>query len=333
VCVDLNSTVLSTMDPYLVDAAPSLDQSWLVNPDPDLYTSWAEFAKQLFWDYQAVGEAFVLSTAEYTTGWPARFHVVPPWLVNVWLDRGRRAYEIAGDDVTGRLLHIRYQASVWDLHGHGPLEAIAGKVAASGILARYASQMGTQGGIPSSVLEHPEQLTPTQAAELRNQWVQARIDALGAPAVLSGGVTWKPTQMNAEEMALMPLSDRVNSDIAVALRVPPFLVGLPGSGDSATYKNVTNLLDYHWRAGLRPLAEQLTRALSGWLLPRGTSVEVNSDAYVQPEPYVRAQTAQIYNAIRDEQGNPALTVQEIREAERLTDSVLGPTPQAGGPIQ
>ena len=40
--------------------------------------------------------------------------------------------------------------------------------------------------------------------------------------------------------------------------------------------------------------------LSGWLLPRGTTVEVNQDAYVQPEPKVRAETAQIYNAIRDE---------------------------------
>jgi hypothetical protein len=68
--------------------------------------------------------------------------------------------------------------------------------------------------------------------------------------------------------------------------------------------------------------------LSGWLLPRGTTVEVNKDAYVQPEPLQRAQTAQIYNAIRDEvTGAPVMTVQQIQEAERLTNA----TPQ-GGPI-
>ena len=61
-------------------------------------------------------------------------------------------------------------------------------------------------------------------------------------------------------------------------------------------------------------------ALSGWLLPRGTRVEVNRDAYVQPEPYTRAQTAEILNRIVDPAGNPALSVEEIRQAERLDDS-------------
>ena len=55
------------MPPYLVGASPSLPADWLNNPDPDLYTSWEEFAKQLFWDYQ-LGEAFVLATARYANG-------------------------------------------------------------------------------------------------------------------------------------------------------------------------------------------------------------------------------------------------------------------------
>ena len=36
----------------------------------------------------------------------------------------------------------------------------------------------------------------------------------------------------------------------------------------------------------------------------------------------RAQTAEILNRIKDPQGNPALTVDEIREAERLDDSTV-----------
>lgn len=333
VCVDLNSSILASMEPFLVNAAPSLDSGWMTNPEPDLYTSWQEFAKQLFWDFQ-LGEVFVLSTARYTTGWPARFHVVPPWMVDITMDGPLRAYEIGGRDVTADMLHIRYQSTVWDLHGHGPLEAVAGKVAASGMLARYASQLASQGGIPSSVLEHPEQLTAAQAQQLRDQWVQARVDALGAPAVLSGGVKWTPTQMNPEEMSLQAISDRINADIAVALRVPPDLLGLPGGG-TQTYKNVTSMLDYHWRAGLRPFADAVMDALSGWLLPRGTEVQVNSDTYVQPEPYVRAQTAQIYNNIRDEQGNPVMTVQQIQEAENLMVGTPTPAPtlQGGGPIE
>jgi hypothetical protein len=88
-----------------------------------------------------------------------------------------------------------------------------------------------------------------------------------------------------------------------------------------TYANVTSIFDYHWRAGLRPQAQTVMAALSGWLLPRGTRVEVNRDAYVQPEPYTRAQTARdSQRDSRPDQGNPAMSVDEIRKAERLDDS-------------
>ena len=83
-------------------------------------------------------------------------------------------------------------------------------------------------------------------------------------------------------------------------------------------------------------------ALSGWLVPRGTRVEVNRDAYVQPEPLVRAQTAQIYNAIRDEdrhpghggRGDPGRGTTEhsnaARRAVRMT-TIVEPTRARGEP--
>jgi len=316
VCIDLNASVLASMPPYLVGAADSLDDEWLVNPDPDLYTSWEEFAKQVFWDYQ-LGEAFVLATARYATGWPARFHVVPPWYVNVEMAEGRRRYYIGDVEVTPDVLHIRYSSRVDDARGHGPLEAASTRLIAADVLARYGYGLAASGGVPSSVLEHPDELNAEQSAHLREQWVIARQSALGEPAVLSGGVTWKPTQVNPTEMALTELLVFNESRIAVTLGVPPYLVGLPAGADSLTYSNSSQLFDYHWRAGLRPRASAVMKALSGWLVPRGTYVELNRDAYVQSEPLTRAQTYQILNSIQDEQGNPVLTVEQIREVERF----------------
>lgn len=328
-CIDLNSSLLSTMPPYLVNAAPSLDAGWLSNPEPELYASWEEFAKQMFWDYH-LGEAFILCTARYTTGWPARFHIVPGWFVEVELTGGGRSYRIGGQDVTADILHLRYQSTIIDTRGHGPLEVGAGKLIAGEVLARYASNLPSMGGIPSSVLEVPETLTAIQAGELRDQWVQARLENLGAPAVVSGGAQWKATQLNPKDMALLELLTWNDARIAVMLGVPPYLVGLESGGsDSMVYKNVTSLFDFHWRAGLRPKAQAVMAALSNWLLPRGTTVEVDRDAYVQPEPLVRAQTEQIYNTIRDDQGHPVMTVQQIQEAERLTGTVGGAASQGG----
>lgn len=327
-CVDLNASILAEMAPYLVNGAPTIDAGWLANPDPDLYSSWDEFAKQLFWDYQ-LGEAFVIATAFYATGWPARFHVVPPWFVNVEMAGGSRRYSIGSTRLApNEILHLRYASTIDDARGHGPLEAGRTRVVAAELLARYASGIAQAGGIPSSVLRHPEELSPEQAAELKAQWVLARQSGLGEPAVLSGGVTWEATQLNPRDMALVDLQQFNESRVAVMLGVPPFLVGLPSGGDSMTYSNVSAIFDYHWRAGLRPKAHAVMAGLSEWLLPRGTQVEVNQDSYVQPEPLERAQIAQILNSIRDDQGQPVLSVEQIQEAERLTNA----TPQSGGPI-
>jgi HK97 family phage portal protein len=322
-CLDLNSSVLSTMPPYLVGAAPSLNAEWLTNPDEDIYTSVEEALKQAFWDYQACGEVFIISTAWYATGWPARWHVCPPWTVNVEMEQGRRFYSIGDKDVTGQMLHIRYQSTVSDAHGHGPLEAGASRLVAAEVWQRYATSLASSGGVPPSILEYPVEageLTAEQAQLLKTQWVTSRLSAIGEPAVLSGGVTWKPTQVNAKDMALLELSQFTDARIAALLGVPPYMIALQ-QGDPTTYANATSLYDFHWRSSLRPKAQAVMSALSGFLLPRGTRVELNRDEYVQPGPYERAQTAAILNGIVDPAtGQPALSVPEIRAAERLDNT-------------
>lgn len=339
-CLDLNSSVLSSMPPYLVNAKPSLQARWMRNPDPDIYSDWQEFAKQMFWDYQAAGEVFLLATARYATGWPARFHVVPPWAVNVEMRDGFRVYTIGNMPVTsglvedgpgGDLLHIRYQSSADNPHGTGPLEAGRYRLVAARVLAQYATNLAAGGGIPTSVLEHPEELSPEQSEILKAQWVQARISSIGEPAVLSGGVTWKPTQLNPTDMALLDLSQFNESRIAILLGVPPRMMGLPSGGDPMTYANVNGIYDAHWRAGLRPKAYAVMSAVSEWALPRGTRIELNTDAYIQPGPLERAQTYQILSGIVDAQGNPVITVEQIQQAERLTNS--SPTDLASGVLK
>lgn len=326
-CVDFNTRNLAKMPPYLVGAAPNLDAGWLVNPDPDLYGSWNGFAKSIWWDYFACGEAFVIATARYATGWPARFHVLPPWSVEVELDSGRRRFKVGGAPIPdGDILQIRYQGSVDDAHGHGPLEAGRSILAAAAGLAAYAAQVTAGGLIPSSILEAPEQMSPDQAQQLRDDWVAQRAALPGYPAVLSGGLKWTPTQLNPRDMALLELAQFNNAGIATLLGIPPELLGLPGSGDSLTYSSALMARDQHWHTSLQPAAAYVMNELSGWLLPRGTWVEVNSDSYVQPGPYERAQTYEILSRIVDKDGKPAITVDQIQQRERLVDAtpVMGP---------
>jgi len=192
-CLDLNASIIATMPPYaLTGGELRSPPSWLGNPDPDLYTSWHEFAKQLWWDYQ-MGEAFVICTARYSDGYPARFHVLEPWLVNVEMGSdGRREYRIGTIDPGPDLLHIRYKSTTTSARGVGPLDAGRSRMVAAGLLQRYASRVVESGGVPYYVITHPHELTAAQASELQAQWYASRTNALGMPAVMSGGITIEP---------------------------------------------------------------------------------------------------------------------------------------------
>jgi HK97 family phage portal protein len=288
---------------------------WMKNPDPSIYTSWAEFAKQLFWDFQ-MGEAFVLATDYYANGLPSRFRVMPPWAIKVEMEGGQRRYYIGSVDVTEDILHIRYKSSVDNPHGIGPLEAAGARLTTAGILQRQIDEVARNGGVPPYILEVARRLNKGEADELLEQWLESRARAVGAPAIVSGGTTAKVMQQpSPKDMALLELSQFTESRIAVKLGVPPFLMGLPSGGDSMTYSNVSSLFDFHDRASLKVKATHVMQALSWWALPPGESAELNRDEYTRPSLLERANAYKILNEVN------ALSPEEIRAMERLHGDV------------
>ncbi|QSM03938.1 portal protein [Mycobacterium phage prophiGD91-2] len=317
-CLDLNSSALASMPVYRTKSGKISDPlGWMTNPDPDIYASWDEFAKQLFWDYQ-MGEVFVLPMARGADGYPIRFRVIPPWLMNVELKGGRREYTLGGEDVTSDILHIRYQGSTTDARGHGPLEAAMPRMATAGLLQRYVQTLAETGGTPLYWLGVGRRLNQAEADDLLNAWVESRKRHAGEPALVSGGAELHQAQsMSARDMTLLEIEQFNESRIAVALGVPPFLAGLPSGGDSMTYSNVSQLFDFHDRSSLRPKAKAVMAALSNWVLPRGQAVELNRDEYSRPALKERAESYKTLHDIVDTDGRPAITVQEVRTMERL----------------
>jgi HK97 family phage portal protein len=322
--LDLNSSVLSAMPVYRIRGGRVLPPTtWMTNPDPDIYTDWSEFAKQLFWDFQAVGEAFVLPMSRAADGWPYTLRVVPPPLMTVEMGGGRRVYKIGTLDVTDEILHIRYKSTTDTPRGCGPLESGRARQVYLSVLARYAAEIA-DGAIPKYVLQTEQPLTRTQAQDLLEQWWESRMMNLGEPwkpAVLSGGVTAKPLQLTPQEMGLSEQAQYNEARIAVLLGVPPFLLGLP-TGESMTYSNVSQVFDFHDRRYLKTAATRVMSALSGWALPRGQSAELNRDEYSRPALLERATAYEKLSALG------ALNSQEIRVMERLTDA--DPPDEAAG---
>lgn len=289
-CLDLNASILSTMPPYIVKGGElQADQSWMTNPEPEVYVSWAAFAKEVFWCFRGVGEVFVYALDRFANGYPSRFMMLNPAMVSVDRIAGAVEYRVAGVPVdSADVLHIKYASWPGDERGHGPLEVAGARLAQVAALTKYATGLAASGGLPPAVLKYPRRVNRRQIREIQTDWLNARVTGMGLPAILADGVELQEIGSQLADTALAELAKFSEARIANLLGVPPFLLGLP-SADAGTYVNSTNVFDFHWRAYLRPEAFTVSKALSGWLLPRSTEVELDRDEYVRPSFAERTQ--------------------------------------------
>jgi phage portal protein BeeE len=314
-CLDKNSSVLSTMPVYRTRSGQILaPASWMTNPDPMIYSSWHEFAKQLFWDFQ-LGEAFVLPMAHFSDGFPMRFRVMPPWSIHVEMKGGARSYHIGdltGPDVTDEILHIRYKSSSANPRGVGPLESAGGRMLTAGLLAKYVREVVETGGVPIRTIEADADLSEDDAQDLMNQYMASRVKNSSAPPVFDNGAKLVDhPSVSPKDMAMIEIAQFNESRIAVLLGLPPFLMGLPSGGDSMTYSNVSALFDFHDRSYLRTAAAHVMGALSYWALPLGQSAELNRDEYTRPSFNDRAK------AWKDLVDAGIVTAEQVQRAERF----------------
>lgn len=329
--LDLNASILAAMPPYIVKGVvpQPATQPWLTNPEPLAYVSWAEFMKEMTWCYIGVGEVFIYATARYADGYPQRFMMLNPAFVTIDRVGGVPEYRVAGEVVdSADILHIKYASWPGDLHGHGPLEAGGARLLAVSALTKYATNLATSGGLPPAVLKYPRRVTRAQMRQMQADWIEARSSAMGVPAVLADGTELDVLNPQLQDTALAELSKFSEARISTLLGVPPFLLGLP-SADAGTYVNSTNVFDFHWRASLRPKGYALMAALSGWLLPRGTQVELDRDEYTRPGLLERTQaytmliaagvlTPQMVQALEHYSGSPELA-DAVTDDDAVTD--------------
>lgn len=323
-CVDLNTRQLASfpvfgMKGLEVKALPE----WSNNPEPGTYADWTEAAKQVFNSLQVAGEVFIWAVGRYkdgpggADGSVARWVVLHPEWVNVERVEGELEYSLGGKPLNRQdVCHIKYQSMPSNLRGIGPLQWLGQSMMGAAYLEQYSADLARNGGIPWGVLKSKMKLNKAEATDLKNAWVEGAQSRSGAPAVLSGDLELDTLTLSPKDMALLELRVFDETRIAAGMGVPPFLVGLP-QPDGLTYANATGLFDYHWRGTLRPMAGTVASAISNWALPGKTRMEFNRDPYVQASPMERATTYQTLFNLVDEKGNRAITVDEIRMAERF----------------
>ena len=320
-CIDLNTRELASFPVYGIKGVePTRLPEWSNNPEPEIYSDWVQPCKQIFNTLQSTGETILWATGRAglnNDGAVARWVVLNPDYVNIEWSDDEVDYRLAGQLLDrADVCHIKYQSYPMNLRGIGPLQWAARNIISAAALEQMGTDLAARSGIPWGVIKHPRHLNSTEATDLQHRWVSAARNRQGAPAILSGGIELQALTINPKDMALLEMRIFDETRIAAALGVPPYLVGLPVD-TGQNYANVQQVFDFHWRATLRPMAHTVASAMSAWLLPRGTRMEFNRDEYVRPNAYERAQTYEILNRIQDANGNPVMTIDEIRMAERF----------------
>jgi HK97 family phage portal protein len=325
-CVDFNCRQLSSFPIYAMRGLQMTKlPEWSNNPEPSTYSDWTEAAKQLFNTLMVCGEAILWCVGRYADNTVARWVVLNPNWVNIERVDGEIRYELGTETLDRKdICHIKYQSSPGNLRGIGPLEWCAQSMIGAAAMEAYATELASNGGIPWAVLKTNRHLNSTDADDIRARWLAASKNRNGAPAILSGDLTMETLTIKPADMALLEMRIFDETRIAAALGVPPYLVGLP-QPQGLTYANANSLFEYHWRGTLRTMAVTVAGAISAWALVRGTHMEFNRDPYVQATPKERAETYEKLFNIVDEKGNRAITVDEIRMAERYLPN--DPTPE------
>jgi HK97 family phage portal protein len=192
----------------------------------------------------------------------------------------------------------------------------AGRTIRTGAELERAAAMYAREPIPSMVLKSNGTALPAdRIAKLLDSWATARRNR--GTAFLNADVTLETVGFDPEKLQLSAARSYIATEVARACGIPAYYVDAE-TGSSMTYSNATTqrqtLLDF----SLIPLMTSITERLSmPDFIPSTQEVKYDLSDYLRGSDLERANIYKILNSIVDAEGNPAITIDEIRQAEEM----------------
>ena len=192
----------------------------------------------------------------------------------------------------------------------------AGRTIRTGAELERAAAMYAREPIPSMVLKSNGTALPAdRIAKLLDSWATARRNR--GTAFLNADVTLETVGFDPEKLQLAAARSYIATEVARACGIPAYYVDAE-TGSSMTYSNATTqrqtLLDF----SLIPLMTSITERLSmPDFIPSTQEVKYDLSDYLRGSDLERANIYKILNSIVDAEGNPAITIDEIRQAEEM----------------
>jgi HK97 family phage portal protein len=263
---------------------------WVNTPNPE--TSRIEFYEQVIASLNIHGNAFILTVRDDNN------EVVELYCLNPDDVRIRRlrpneplVYEVQTRDEQGaynqiltknEMLHIPLFRLPGTNYGLGPIAAARLTVGAAMAADTYAAAYFGNAANPGGVIEVPGELTEEQAQDIGRDWNITHTGPYraGKIGVLSGGASFKPLTLNAQDAQLLDTRRFNVEDIARLFRVPISLLGHPVAGAMSFASVEAQNLSFVQHS-LRPLLERLEQAFSTLLPEPDGFIKFNLDALLR----------------------------------------------------
>ena len=193
-------------------------------------------------------------------GWPSAFEYTVSGVRNL----------ISGEVVPGvpRVLHLRQFHPLDDHYGLSPIEAAATAIDIHNAASRWNKALLDNAARPSGALVYRSgaHMTAEQFSRLKGELEENFQGArnAGRPLLLEGGLDWKAMSLTPRDMDFIETKHAAAREIALALGVPPMLLGIPGDN---TYANMQEANRMFWRQTILPLIHRTAAGLSTWLAP------------------------------------------------------------------
>lgn len=245
-CADLRATAVASLDPVIYDkndeAIPNHPlMQVLMAPNPLM--SWRDLVYTTQIDYSISGNTFIvplLTILGVGELWP-----VSPGCVSA-VETGRIFDPVSEWQVStaggvidvepSRMIHMHTATDIDGIWGISPLEAAGLSIEQQSMARRWNVSLMANGAKPSIVVQDPRHMTSTMFEEFKARLSagHAGSEKAGSIMVLDDGKTIATAGFNARDMDYSQGVTTSAREIAIAMGVPPELVG-----DSAnkTYSN------------------------------------------------------------------------------------------------
>lgn len=206
-------------------------------------------------------------------GWPEAYE----YRIGTHVSR----FAAEGDGLT--VLHMRLFHPLDDHSGLSPLAAAQMALDLHNASSVWNKALLDNSARPSGALVYQPKdggnLTEEQYDRLKQELEEGYAGPMraGRPLLLEGGLDWKAMGLTPRDMDFTEARNGAARDIALAIGVPPMMLGIPGDN---TYSNYQEANRAFYRLTVLPLIARTAAALTSWLAPiygAGLKLEVDLD--------------------------------------------------------